>query len=203
MSAEAAASGPRPRQGRWKPLVRTVHIYASLLGLVLTLFFGATGFVLNNEDLFGLGTPIRRSTTGRLPAEVLKQLDPLSVVETVREDYAINGALVTWEPDEVELRLRFSRPGEDTDVVIQRRDGALTVDRELGGLLVALGDLHRGKRSGSLGKLVVDATAILLITISLTGFVLWLTLPKRRKAGLAALALTAGLLLIVGLYVFA
>ena len=104
------------------------------------------------------------------------------------------------ELDPEELRLRFSRPGEDTDVVIQRHDGAVRVDRERSGLLAAFTDIHRGKRSGTLGKLLVDATAILLISISLSGFVLWLTLPKRRRLGLAALVLTLGALATFGCY---
>ena len=112
----------------------------------------------------------------------------------------MTGALTTYEVEEAELRLRFARPGEDTDVVIQRRDGSLSLTRERGGVFAVVGDLHRGKRSGGLGKLLVDATAILLVSISLSGFVLWITLPKRRRLGLAALALTVGLLAVSGAY---
>ena len=60
------------RQGAWKRWTRTVHIYASLLGLLLLLFFGSTGFVLNHEEWFALA---RASEQGQatLPAELLSE----------------------------------------------------------------------------------------------------------------------------------
>lgn len=205
MSGPAPAVAPRPpskpKPKPWRIWVRTLHIYASLVGLALALFFGATGFVLNHEDWFlAKAEPV--VSEGRLSEGVLQGLEPLAVVEALRAEQGVAGALSSYEEDSEELRLRFSRPGEDTDVVISRADGSLRIERERGGLAAALTDLHKGKRSGALGKLLVDATSILLISISLSGFVLWLTLPKRRRLGLFALLLTCGLLGVCGVYIF-
>ena len=43
---------------------RTVHIYTTLTGLLLILFFAFTGFVLNHEDWFQLGEPAIQITFG-------------------------------------------------------------------------------------------------------------------------------------------
>jgi len=193
-------SAPR-RPGRWKVWTRTVHLYASLLGLVLCGFFGATGFVLNHEDWFE-SEPVRRSEDAVLPAEVMAELEPLAVVESVRAAFALAGGLTAYESDPGELRLSFSRPGETSDVVIALADGRATLEQEREGTLAALTDLHKGKRSGALGKRLVDATSLLLLTISISGFVLWLTLPKRRRPGLVALGFSLGLVVIALGYVF-
>lgn len=193
-------NAPR-RPGRWKVWTRTLHIYASLLGLVLTTFFGVTGFVLNHEAWFAQET-VRRLATGQLPAEVVKELEPLAVVEAVRAEFGLSGGLSAYEVDPEELRLRFERPGEVSDVVVARPGGALELSQEREGTWAALTDLHTGKRSGTLGRRLIDATAILLLTISLSGFVLWLTLPKRRRAGLAALVAAGGLTGVALLYLF-
>ena len=48
-------------------------------------------------------------------------------------------------------------------------------------------DLHTGKNAGDVWRRVIDATAIFLFLASLSGAILWISLPKRRKLGVAAL----------------
>lgn len=193
MSAAAlgAAADGRGFLG-WKVWVRTVHLYASLFGLCLLLFFGATGFVLNHEAWFGLGKPTVQERAGQVAAR-LEPLDDLALVEELRARFQVQGGLVELRAEEAEVALRFSRPGEDTDVVVQRPGGAVTITCERGRLLDLLTDLHKGERSGTVGGLFVDAAALLLLTISLTGLALWLAMPRRRRAGLIALGLALAL----------
>lgn len=192
----------RRRPGRWKVWTRTIHIYASLLGLVLTSFFGVTGFVLNHEEWFAAET-VQRTAEAELPDAVRVELEPLQVVEAVRAEFSLSGRLSAYEVDPAELRLRFERPGEISDVLIVLPSGHVELDQERYGAWSALTDLHTGERSGDLGRRLIDATAILLLTISISGFVLWLTLPKRRRAGLAALVVAGGLTLVALGYLFA
>ncbi|HBP19202.1 MAG TPA: peptidase [Planctomycetes bacterium] len=190
------------RQGAWKRWTRTVHIYASLLGLLLLLFFGSTGFVLNHEEWFALA---RASEQGQatLPAELLSEPEPLALVEAVRARFDVRGALVVYEPEGHELRLRFERPGEESDVTLDLRSGAAQLYRQRGGLLAVLTDFHTGKTSGGVGGLMIDAAAVLLVLISLSGLVLWFTLPKRRAMGALSLLVALGVLAIAGAYVLA
>lgn len=170
----------------WKVWVRTLHLYASLLGLVLLLFFALTGFVLNHGEWFGVGEKTVDERSGRVTAR-LDPLDDLALVEELRARFDVRGGLVELRADEGEVALRFSRPGEDTDVVVQR-DGAVQLVCERGRLADLLTDLHKGERGGTAGGLLVDAAAALLLTISLSGLALWWAMPRRRRAGLIALA---------------
>lgn len=181
----------------WKVWMRTVHLYTSLVGLVFALFFGVTGFVLHHGDALGLGAKHQVHEEGQLTAG-LEPVDELTVVEALRSQFGITAPVTEFQADPDQLFVRFARPGEDVDAVVMLPDGAVEVDRERGGVLDALTDLHKGDRSGALGGLLVDAAAVLLIVFSLTGFALWLSLPKRRKTGLVALGLTLALVLAAG-----
>ena len=44
----------------------TIHVYATLFGFTLLLFFAVTGFLLNHEDWFGLDKPRENHSEGKL-----------------------------------------------------------------------------------------------------------------------------------------
>ena len=64
---------------------RTFHIYFSLLGLLMVLFFAVTGFVLNHDSWFGLDVSHVEKIEGAFPAAMLREPDKLAVVEKLRE----------------------------------------------------------------------------------------------------------------------
>src|SRR6267154_2713222 len=51
---------------------RTIHIYLTMAGLGLMLFFAVTGFTVNHEDWFGATTPRMRNVAGVTPVEWVK-----------------------------------------------------------------------------------------------------------------------------------
>lgn len=189
-----AAAPPAPGRGwlGWRVWVRTLHLYASLAGLGLLLFFAATGFALNHGDWFGLGKKQVDERAGQVRA-ALEPLDEQALLAELRATHGVQGGLVELRAEGAEVSLRFARPGEDTDVVVERATGALRITREQGRTLDLLTDLHKGERGGTLGGLLVDATAVLLLVISLTGLALWLSMPRRRRSGLAAIVLSLAL----------
>ena len=63
-----------------------------------------------------------------------------------------------------------------------------------------LSDFHRGKHSGSWGSLLIDISSICLLALSLSGLALWISLRKRRRLGLASMALSMGFCICAGLY---
>lgn len=201
-SAQPEPKRKRRRPGAWKRWTRTVHIYASLLGLLLLLFFGLTGFVLNHEEWFALARASEQDQA-TLPAELFAAPQPLALVEAVRARFGVRGALSVYEPEGHELRLRFERPGEETEVTLDLREGRAELYRQRGGLLAVLTDFHTGKTSGGAGSLLIDAAALLLILISLSGLLLWVTLPKRRALGALSLLVALGAVAIAGAYVLA
>ena len=171
---------------RW---ARTLHIYVALLGLLLLLFFAATGFMLNHGDWFGLSEGKTRTQKGQVPTSALEPLDRLAVVERLRGEFGAAGAVDSFEAEGEELRVVFKGPGRRTEATVVRADGAVAVTHESYGLLGLLTDLHRGKSTGATWGLVIDAACVLLLLISVTGLFLWTSLRRRRILGLLALLL--------------
>ena len=68
------------------------------------------------------------------------------------------------------------------------------------GLVAVINDLHKGRDTGKTWSLVIDASAIFMTVVSLTGLLLLLFLKKRRTSGL--LWTLIGLGVCVALYVF-
>jgi hypothetical protein len=173
---------------RWS---RTLHVYLTILALLLLLFFAATGFMLNHGDWFGLEEVQVATWEGQLPTALLQEpLDRLAIVEKLRADFGATGALDSFEEAEEELRIAFRGPGRQTDAVIQREDGDTHVVCESHGLMGHLTDLHRGQATGAAWSLIIDGFSILLLFVSLTGLVLWISLQRRRRLGLIILTLS-------------
>jgi hypothetical protein len=172
--------------------IRTLHIYLTMLALLLLLFFGATGFMLNHPEWFGLEDVRTRTSKGALPQRMVDDVDKLAIVEKLRAEFGATGALDSFEVDPEHLRVTFKRPGSRTEATVVRRDGLLETTTESHGTAAVLTDLHMGHGAGRAWRWVIDATSILLLVASLTGMTLWISLPRRRRVGLAALA--AGLI---------
>ena len=177
---------------RWKAWLRTVHIHLSLFGLILMLFFAATGFMMNHEHWFEM-PPRTETILGDVPVTWLAEPDKLAIVELLRDQYGAVGRLSEFEVNESELNVSFRKPGRSTDAQIFRDDGYMTVELETEGVVAAMAQLHQGKRSGDVGGLMVDLVVIVLGLTAISGLVLWTTLPARRVAGIASV--TVGVLL--------
>jgi uncharacterized protein len=177
-----------PTGRRLMGLTRTLHIYLTMLVCLLLLFFGATGFMLNHAEWFGLDVVRTATAHGQLPRDILEPVDKLAVVERLRCDYGAAGALDAFDTEQDGYRLVFKRPGSRCEATIRRSDGHLEMSFESRGTVALLTDLHKGASAGNGWKWVIDATSILLVVGSLTGLILWISLPRRRKLGLVALA---------------
>lgn len=169
-------------------LIRTVHIYLSVGALGLLLFFGVTGLMLNHGERLGLeeGWVSERSVS--VSAEALAGEDRLRMVEALRAAVGEVGAMDSIDVDEQEMRVVFRKPGVRTEAVVQRASGEALVMIESRGVMGLMSDLHRGKAAGR-WWLVIDAGAVSLVVVSVTGVVLLLSLPKRRGAGVLLLVL--------------
>jgi hypothetical protein len=169
-------------------VVRSAHIYITMLALLLLLFFGATGFMLNHPDWFGLEEVRTSSRSGVLPQKMVDEGDKLAIVEKLRADFGALGALDSFETEPGLLRVVFKRPGSRTEATIVRQSGKLESTTESHGMAAVLTDLHMGHGAGQGWRWVIDITSILLLSASFTGLFLWISLPRRRRVGLVALA---------------
>lgn len=166
---------------------RDLHIYLSMLGLLLMLFFALTGFMLNHGEWFGLDQPQVRTLEGTLPTNTVVAVDKLAIVEQLRREFGATGALTQFDTEEKELRVVFKSPGRQSEATVTRADGHVAVRNESYGFNGRLTELHRGGTAGGAWGLVIDAAAILLLISAVTGVVLWLLVPKWRRLGVIAL----------------
>jgi uncharacterized protein len=162
---------------------RTFHLYATLLALVVILFFTLTGFMLNHEDWFGTSDPRTIELKGTLPEQFLSAPDKLGIVENLRANFGAVGAMSSFEIEDDSLRVVFKRPGTEVTAVIDRKSGAVESSIQTRGVAGLLLDLHRGKSTGFAWSLLIDITCLVLALISATGIILWGTLKGRGKFG--------------------
>ena len=166
---------------------RTCHIYLSLLGLVLLLFFAVTGFMMNHPDWFGLDKTKNRIYSASLPMTIVQTQDKLALVEWLRKNAAVTGFLDSYTVQDESIFLTFKSPGRQFDIEITRATGKAQITHEWHGLTARITEMHRGTDAGPAWRLVVDATAIFLITTIVTGVTLWLMVPKWRTYGIAVI----------------
>ncbi len=172
---------------RFLTFCRTLHIYMTLLGLAVILFFAVTGFMMNHDDWFGVTAVRVQEVEGRLDPTWLRGADRLDVVERLRRDFGIRQNMTDYEPDGDSIRVVFKGPGRVAEASIRPADGAVKLRRESRGLGGLLGDLHKGSEAGAAWHRVIDGVAILLAAGSVTGLLLWTSLRSRRRWGILAL----------------
>lgn len=105
---------------------RTIHVYFTLFGFVLMLFFAVTGFMLNHEPWF-LPT---QTTTGKLSTQLLQSPENRDdVIDRLRADFGAQGdveSYVTSAGGET-IRVIFKSEDGPMEAVIERASGDTTV----------------------------------------------------------------------------
>lgn len=169
-----------------------------MLGLLVIFLFGITGFTINHEDWFGATDPRVNEVSGRTPAALIAKRDNLAIVEQLRKTFLISGAVTSFEEFGEEYSLTFKQPGEIWEIVIKKADGQTSVHHEMFNFAAIINNLHRGRYSGGAWHWVIDLSSLLIVLACVTGFILWLALPKRRRLGVIYLTLgAAGTLAVV------
>jgi uncharacterized protein len=181
--------------------VRTIHIYTSMVVAVLAALVALTGFLLNHSARLGLDEGRTSHASAAVPPELLKEPQAPALIAALGDSVAGAGAADPMEVDDDSVRLVFRAPGRVTDVRIQRETGAAEIDAESRGPAGVILDLHRGKNAGSAWWIIIDISAILLAGAALTGIILGLCLPSRRR--LVLICLAAGVVLLAMAYVVA
>jgi uncharacterized protein len=169
-------------------LSRWLHLYLSMVCFLVVLFFAVTGLTLNHTEWFD-GKQVEKKYEGRLPAAWVNNQDTSSIkkmeiVEFIRKNYGIKGYVSDFFIEEEQCSVSFKGPGYSADAFINRKDGSLQLTELRMGLFAVLNDLHKGRDSGKGWAWLIDASAVLLTLISLTGLLMLLFLKKRRLSGL-------------------
>jgi uncharacterized protein len=172
---------------RLASLSRWLHIYLSMASFAILLFFAVTGLTLNHAERFSARQRITQ-IKGRVKSDWIKAedaaVDKLAVVEHLRQAHGIKGALSDFRLDESEAAVSFKGPGYAADAFINRETGEYELTETRSGLVAALNDLHKGRDAGRAWSWLIDASAVLMTLVSLTGLVLIWFVKRRRLSGL-------------------
>ena len=111
---------------RWS---RSLHVYLTLFGLVLLLFFAVTGFMLNHEDWF---LP-RQTTSGVIPIAWLGAPESREqILDKLRDDFGVAGDLESFEATDngAAFRIVFKADDGRSTAFIRLADGAAEVSHD-------------------------------------------------------------------------
>lgn len=171
---------------------RRIHVYTSMITLVVVLFFGLTGLTLNHPDwTFGDQTDTVTDTGALPPAATATDgsADLLAIAEYVRATYGVSAPVADYQTDDAGRgSIAFKRPGYVADVIFDAGDGTYTMTIEQQGWVAVLNDLHKGRDAGSSWSWVIDLTAGFLVVISGTGLLMQVLMRKRRRPALTSAA---------------
>jgi hypothetical protein len=169
-----------------------------MASFAIMLFFAVTGLTLNHADtLSGKQKTVRYSGTVR--QAWLSAPSKLEIVEYLRAQHGIKGAMSEFRTDDSQLTVSFRGPGYTADALIDRGNGKYDLTEVRMGAVAVMNDLHKGRDAGSGWSWMIDVSAVLMTLISVTGLALIFFLPKRRFSGLILAGV--GLLLCYLVYV--
>ena len=182
----ATAARGRRRGASWGKWSRWLHVYTSMISLLVVLFFGITGLTLNHPSWSFGGGPTSKSVTGTLPAGFADgtQVDFLTVAEYVRDHDGVRGSVADHQASDTEGTISFKGPGYAADLIFEIPSGEYRLLVEEQGLLGVLNDLHKGRDTGSKWKWLIDVSAIFLVAVAITGLGIQVFQRKRRRRAL-------------------
>lgn len=168
-------------------LMRWLHIYLSMFSFAALLFFAITGITLNHTSWIE-GQQRAEQVEGNLELRWVhadsSQVNELDVAEYLRNQHNITAKLTDFVTDETECSISFKGPGYAADALVDRTTGHYEVVITKSGLIAIMNDLHKGRDSGTTWAWLIDVSAVLMILVSLTGFVMIFFLRKKRVSGL-------------------
>jgi len=170
-----------------------------MASFAILFFFAVTGLTLNHQQWFA-----KQQKTFQYKGSMEKGwlrsaggVEKLEVVEYLRARHKISGAMAEFRVDDSQASVSFKGPGYTADVFVDRDSGVYDVTETRMGLAAILNDLHKGRDSGRAWGWLIDASAVFMTLVSVSGIVLLLFLQKRRYSGLVAGVVGAALCLAV------
>jgi len=197
---------PKARPASWKGEVyrqsRVWHGYLSALAFLALIFFAVTGLLMNHPEW--TSSKAERPTEERkltLPRTALDRAkaaaDPgRALAADIGKRARLLGEFQSGEVVDDQALVRLEGPRGSTDITVDMLTGAAEVSVEHARLVDTLNDLHRGKNAGKVWKLIIDLTAVVVLALSLIGYLLFFSLRYRLRTSL--LLTGASVLVLVG-----
>ncbi|XID74392.1 PepSY-associated TM helix domain-containing protein [Alkanindiges sp. WGS2144] len=180
---------------------RYVHGWLSAFAFLSLMFFAATGLFLNHPQWFS-GKTDEHTSILPLPVDlgqkIRQQENPSDIIlQYLRGQYVLTGHYQSSEMVDGDVMMRLESPAGSTDIWVNLDDQQIEITKKTASTVAMLNDLHRGKNSGTLWSWLIDISAILILVLSLAGFVLFLSMKTRLKNHLVLLGLGTIILILL------
>ena len=162
---------------------RYVHGWLSAFAFIVLVFFSLTGLLLNHPEWFDPEKD-EKMVKIELPDYVLqalqKQENPSNaLLAYVRQKESIIGRYQSSEVLDGEVMIRLESPAGSTDVWALLDTGEVEITQKPASAVSLISDLHRGKNAGAAWSWLIDISAILILALSLAGYILFLSIKSR------------------------
>lgn len=181
---------------------RAWHGWLSAFAFLALMFFAATGLLLNHPEWFKPRVDDRPTewTVTLSRAELAKAqgaADPAkALAEAVGRQRDLRGAYQSGEVIDGEALIRLEGVTGASDLIVDLQTGQAEATISRADLVTTMNELHRGKNAGAVWKAAIDVSAIVILALSLIGYVLFFSLRFRLRTSLiltgASLAVLAG-----------
>jgi uncharacterized protein len=162
---------------------RYVHGWLSAFAFIVLVFFSLTGLFLNHPEWF---EPAKDEHTVKieLPENVLqslqKQENPSNdLMAYIRQKESIVGRYQSSEVLDGEVMIRLESPAGSTDIWALMDTGEVEITQKPATAVSMISDLHRGKNAGTAWSWLIDISAIIILALSLAGYILFLSIKSR------------------------
>jgi hypothetical protein len=180
---------------------RYLHGWLSALAFVMLMFFAATGLLLNHPQWFNDPSQERSrqlSLSPNLVAQISSLEDPsATILAYIRDHHPLMGRYQSSEVLANEVIIRLQSPAGTTDIWVNLETAQAEIIDKPASLVSMLNDLHRGKYVNQLWHTVIDVSAILLLCLSLSGYILFLSIKPRLLSHLVLTAISLVLLMLL------
>lgn len=162
---------------------RYVHGWLSAFAFLVLIFFSITGLFLNHPNWFE-PAKTEESTKITLPASILERIKQQenpsnTILDYVRQNQSVVGRYQSSEVIDNEVMIHLESPAGATDIWVTLDNGQAEITQKPASTISLINDLHRGKNSGTAWSLLIDISAILIVALSLAGFILFLSIKTR------------------------
>jgi uncharacterized protein len=162
---------------------RYVHGWLSAFAFIVLFFFALTGLFLNNPAWFESNqeeAPVTLQIPQDLQQRLLNQENPSpALLDYVRSQQAVVGRYQSSEVMDQEVMIRLESPAGTTDIWAMLDSGEVEVTAKPASTVSLINDLHRGKNSGVAWSWLIDISAIVILLLSVAGYILFLSIKSR------------------------
>ena len=180
---------------------RYVHGWLSAFAFLALVFFSATGLLLNHPDWF---EPASDENTQiiTLPENVLKSVEGKEnpsddILAYVRSKHDLVGRYKSSEVMDGEVMIHLESPAGSSDVWVTLDNGEAEITTKPASTVSLLNELHRGKNASTAWSWMIDISAIIILLLSIAGYILFLSIKTRLVTHLTLTAISIALLILL------